>query len=120
MNLLKSLFTRKQATQEIQKMEAQAATHDTNTTEAQAILEPVITETAIEKTARLFFLDRPHIEQIVVIEKVGNKKEATVYVIDQRAGIRYTVRLAADEYLEAGCHGLAARFSNARTELVYC
>lgn len=120
MNLLKSFFIRKPATLETKQMESQATTHDTNTTEAQPILEPVITETEVEKAARLFFLDRPHVEQIVVIQKTANKKEATVSVIDRDAGPRITVQLPADEYLECGSQSLAARFSNSRTELVYC
>lgn len=96
-------------------MKAQATTHSPD-----EATEPVITETEIETAARIYFERWPHAEQIVVIKKTANKIAADVSVIDRAAGPRVTVRLPADDYLEGGCQGLAARFSNARTELVYC
>lgn len=72
-----------------------------------------------EKAAQDFFKDRRYVDQIAVIQQIG-QTEADVSIFDRALGRRITVLVPVTDRLEADAMELASRFSNARTEIVRC
>lgn len=88
------------------------------TPEDQSVTEQV-NESKADRTARKRLAQFEALELLAVIEKKGNEQPAEVSIYERALGKRITVSIPDTDYLGRGCQELAARYSNARLDIVH-
>jgi hypothetical protein len=117
MKLIKSFLSQLKPVIQLEAtMQAQSAQPPV-TLEVPAVTEPV-NESKADRKARRHFEQFEHTQLLGIIEKEGNGQTADVSIYE-RSGKRITVTVPVSDYLDRGTQELAARYSNARLEIVY-
>jgi hypothetical protein len=117
MKLLKSFLSQLKPVIQLEAtMQAQSVQNDV-TLEAPAVTEPV-NESKADQVARKRFAQFEHVQLLAIIEKEGNEQTADVSIYE-RSAKRITVTVPVSDYLDRGTQELAARYSNARLEIVH-
>lgn len=81
-------------------------------------LESIANESKADQAARNRFAKFDNLLLIAIIEKKGNEGTAEVSIYE-RDGRLVTVAVPDSDYLERGAQELAARYSNARLDILH-